>query len=108
MIRSVGPAAENHSRGAARSAGKPSFRRLVLQPIALILPPLPRLKIIDVGAAATERPAYDKLMKALPCDVIGFEPIEAECDKLNAFNLPGHRYLPHAIADGTRRTFYEC
>ena len=44
----------------------------------------------------------------LPCDVVGFEPGAAECEKLNALNRPGHLYLPHAIGDGRQRTFYEC
>jgi FkbM family methyltransferase len=80
-----------------------------LLPIAPILPALPRLKIVDVGAAATpDGPAYVKLMKALPCEVIGFEPAAAECEKLNALKMPGHFYLPYAIGDGSARTFYEC
>ncbi len=80
-----------------------------MPPIAHILPALPRLKIVDVGAAATpDGPAYAKLMRALPCDVIGFEPIREECEKLNAQKMPGHLYLPHAIGDGSSRTFYEC
>lgn len=77
--------------------------------IASILPANPRVKIIDVGAAETvEAPAYARLMAALPCDVVGFEPGAAECEQLNARGIPGHRYLPHAIGDGSPRTFYEC
>jgi FkbM family methyltransferase len=78
-------------------------------PFARLLPVPPRLKIVDVGAAASPSgTAYASLLSSFPCDVVGFEPIEAECAKLNALALPGHRYLPYAIADGTRRTFYEC
>ena len=47
-------------------------------------------------------------MRALPCDVIGFEPAAEECEKLNALKMPGHLYLPHAIGDGSPRTFYVC
>ena len=80
-----------------------------MQPIAPILPALPRLRIVDVGAAATaDGPAYAKLMRALPCDVIGFEPVVEECEKLNALKMPGHLYLPYTIGDGSPRTFYEC
>ena len=83
--------------------------RLALFSIASIVPALPRIKIVDVGAAdATEPPAYARLTAGLPCDVVGFEPGAAECEKLNALNRPGHLYLPHAIGDGSRRTFYEC
>jgi hypothetical protein len=78
-------------------------------PFARLLPVPPRLKIVDVGAAASPSgTAYASLLSSFPCDVVGFEPLEAECAKLNALALPGHRYLPYAIADGTRRTFYEC
>jgi FkbM family methyltransferase len=77
--------------------------------IASIVPALPRIKIVDIGAADTsEPPAYAELVEAFPCDVIGFEPAAAECAKLNALNRPGHLYLPHAIGDGRQRTFYEC
>jgi FkbM family methyltransferase len=77
--------------------------------IASIVPGLPRIKIVDVGAAdAIDAPAYAALTGALPCDVVGFEPQTAECEKLNAVKRPGHLYLPHAIGDGTQRTFYEC
>ena len=77
-------------------------------PIARILPPL-RLKIIDVGAALSPSgTAYANLLRAVPCDVVGFEPVETECARLNRLALPRHLYLPYAIADGARRTFYEC
>jgi FkbM family methyltransferase len=77
--------------------------------IASIVPALPRIKIVDVGAAdATDPPAYAGLTGRLPCDVVGFEPGAAECERLNALNRPGHLYLPYAIGDGSQRTFYEC
>jgi FkbM family methyltransferase len=34
--------------------------------------------------------------------------VAAACEKLNARAIPGHIYLPHAIADGAPRRFYEC
>ena len=78
-------------------------------PIAPILPVLPRIKIVDVGASdTTESAAYARLAGALPCDVVGFEPGAGECEKLNALDRPGHVYLPYAIGDGSQRTFYEC
>lgn len=78
--------------------------------IADLIPPLPRLKIIDVGAMSlgdgTE--PYAMLIDALPCEVIGFEPVETELAKLQASIRHGHSYLPHFIGDGSARTFYEC
>jgi len=78
--------------------------------IAAILPPLPRLKIVDVGAMWTGADAdrYANLENALPCEVIGFEPVAAEYRKLVALNRAHHRYFPHLIGDGSERTFYEC
>ena len=79
-------------------------------PISSLLPPLPRIKIVDIGAMTLGEGTepYAALLKAVPCDVIGFEPIAAELEKLNRLKKPGHRFLPHFIGDGTTRTFYEC
>ena len=78
--------------------------------IAAILPPLPRLKIVDVGAMWTGADAdrYANLENALPCEIIGFEPVAAEYRKLVALNRPHRRYFPHLIGDGSERIFYEC
>lgn len=74
------------------------------------LPPVPRIKIVDVGAMAIEgeSEAYAKLVAALPCDVIGFEPQANECAKLRALNRAGHTYLPYVIGDGSRQVFHTC
>ena len=81
-----------------------------MPPIASILPPIPRLKIIDVGAMWTggDGDRYANLVRALPCDVIGFEPIPAEYQKLIAMSRPHHRYFPYFIGDGYARVFHEC
>ena len=78
--------------------------------IVSILPPLPRLKIVDIGAMLVGKGdvAYSKLSKTLPCEIIGFEPNAAECDKLTRMHHEGHRYLPYFIGDGAPHTFYEC
>ena len=79
-------------------------------PISSLLPPLPRIKIVDVGAMTLGQGTepYAALLKAVPCEVIGFEPVAAELEKLNQLKLPGHKFLPHIIGDGSPRTFYEC
>jgi FkbM family methyltransferase len=78
--------------------------------IGSILPPLPRLKIVDVGAMSIGEnlEPYAALMKALPCDVVGFEPAAVECEKLNGAGHEGRSYLPYFIGDGATHTFYEC
>jgi FkbM family methyltransferase len=75
-----------------------------------ILPPLPHLKIVDVGAMSLGEGSepYAKLMKAMPCDLIGFEPILEECEKLKQMGLEGRSYLPYFIGDGATHTFYQC
>jgi FkbM family methyltransferase len=78
-------------------------------PISSILPHLPHLKIVDVGAAETEQPpAYMRLLAAFPYEIIGFEPQADACRKLSERARPNHRYLPYAIADGSRHSFYQC
>ena len=78
--------------------------------IAPLLPPLPRLKIVDVGAMSLgdDSDVYSPLAAATPCDVYGFEPGGDEVTKLNASAKPGRHYLPYFIGDGSARTFYQC
>jgi len=76
---------------------------------ATLLPPLRRFKIVDVGASAThEPPDFARLVAAVDCDIVGFEPIAAECENLMRGAKPHHLYLPYVIGDGSARTFYEC
>jgi FkbM family methyltransferase len=78
--------------------------------IAPLLPPLPRLKIVDVGAMSLGEgtDAYSALASATPCDVYGFEPGAEEFEKLRASAKPGYHYLPYFVGDGSSQTFYEC
>lgn len=78
--------------------------------IGPLLPPVPPLKVIDVGAMSfgEDQDAYSPLLKAFPCEVIGFEPVTAEYEKLAVKNIPGRSYLPYFVGDGSVRTFHEC
>ncbi|MEM9684327.1 MAG: FkbM family methyltransferase [Pseudomonadota bacterium] len=69
----------------------------------------PTIKVIDVGAMSLgdEHDAYAPLVQANIAEVVGFEPVAAECDKLNALGKPRHRFLPHIVGDGSVRTFHE-
>ena len=53
-------------------------------------------------------PPYNALLTAGIARVTGFEPVEAECRKLNARSGPSHSFLPYAVGDGTTRTFHQC
>jgi FkbM family methyltransferase len=78
--------------------------------ITRLLPALPRLKIVDVGAMSLGEgtDAYYSLTSATLCDVYGFEPGPEALAKLKASAKPRHHYLPYFIGDGSARTFYEC
>ena len=39
------------------------------------------------------------------CEVVGFEPVEAECAKLKQI-YPEHRFLPYCLGDGGAREFF--
>jgi protein O-GlcNAc transferase len=88
----------------AQNAPPPLFN------ITRLLPALPRLKIVDVGAMSLGEgtDAYSRLTSATPCDVYGFEPGAKALAELKASAKPRHHYLPYFIGDGSPRTFYEC
>lgn len=68
----------------------------------------PAIQIVDAGAMAIPGmlPVYEPLLKSGLGRVVGFEPIEEECRKLNAAARKNHSYLPYFIGDGSERTFY--
>lgn len=68
------------------------------------------IRVVDVGAMAIgdEPPPYARIMRDGVTEVVGFEPVRAECDRLNARSRPGHRYLPYFIGDGRDGVFREC
>jgi FkbM family methyltransferase len=68
----------------------------------------PALTIVDVGAMwLNEAEVTYRALTLLPrTRVVGFEPVEEECAKLNALNRPEHTFLPFAIGDGAMRTFH--
>ncbi len=72
----------------------------------VVMPPL--MTAVDIGAMLLEGDVDPlvRLNKLGRLNVIGFEPQAAECEKLNALALPGRRYLPYAVANGMRRSFY--
>lgn len=78
-------------------------------PILDILPRRPTIQVVDIGAMSLGegQDAYSPLVRLAVAEVVGFEPVRAECEKLNAMGKPGHRFLPHVVGDGTRRTFHE-
>lgn len=68
----------------------------------------PAIEIVDVGAMwlGADAVTYKPLLKAENARVVGFEPVESECEKLNKMGMKHQTYLPYFIGDGTERTFY--
>ena len=73
-----------------------------------IVPEVPLIHIIDVGAMllGTEPLVYRSLVERGVATVIGFEPVPAECDRLNKELGPTQRFLPYFVGDGTQGTFH--
>jgi FkbM family methyltransferase len=71
---------------------------------------LETIRVADVGAMwiDAELPPYHAMAKSGAAQVIGFEAVKAECDKLNAKAMTNHRYLPYFIGDGSERVFHTC
>lgn len=67
----------------------------------------PTIDIVDVGAMALgHEPEYAPILKSAPTSLVGFEPVQAECDKLNARKGRNQTYLPYFIGDGSKRKFH--
>jgi FkbM family methyltransferase len=75
--------------------------------ILQLLPhPVGPFKVIDVGAMAIgQEDAFAALVKDGHGQIIGFEPVKQECDRLNATHGPPHLFLPYLIGDGSTKTF---
>ncbi len=86
------------------------FGELIMSQFSLldILPSQPPpLRIVDVGAMLGDEERYAALAARGAASVIGFEPIPAEREKLDA-ERPGNRYLPEVLGDGSERLFNTC
>ena len=67
------------------------------------------LRIVDVGALFEGTPAvYAPLLQDKRTTVVGFEPVQTECDRLNHMFGPVHRFFPYAIGDGGKASFHRC
>jgi len=67
----------------------------------------PTIDIVDVGAMALDsEPEYAPILRSAPTRLVGFEPVQKECDKLNAGKHKNRTYLPYFIGDGRDRTFH--
>lgn len=74
-----------------------------------LLPSLPLISIVDIGAMLPDQQTepYAALVRAGKARVIGFEPNQAECDRLNGIFGPPNRFYPHFVGDGAEAVYYE-
>jgi FkbM family methyltransferase len=74
-----------------------------------LLTPQRRTAIVDIGASDFgEAPPYRPLLDRGIATLIGFEPQPELHAKVDAAKGPLETYLPYAIGDGGRHTFYQC
>ena len=74
-----------------------------------LLPPDSPLTVVDVGARSFQNldAAYAALLDSPYVRVVGFEPDEAECERLNAAGDDRFAYHPLFVGDGRPATFHE-
>lgn len=73
------------------------------------LEPLETLGILDVGAMLIDGnpKEYGNLVDRGYARVVGFEPVETECNRLNnAYQNTGMKFLPYFIGNGTKQKFH--
>jgi protein O-GlcNAc transferase len=75
--------------------------------LADMLPDLPAIEVVAVGAMRIEAEPYDELAAKGRARIVGFEPNWAECEKVARQYGPSHRFLPHFIGRGGPATYYE-
>lgn len=77
-----------------------------------ILPTLTPVRILDLGALQYpgEPPPYEPLLDRVACQVIGFEVLHEECERLTRLHDgdPKFTFLPLAIGDGSERMLHVC
>lgn len=68
--------------------------------------PLETIGILDIGAMNLGTKEYQSLLQQSAARVVGFEPVEAECNRLNS-ELAGNSvsFLPYCIGDGSVQKF---
>lgn len=67
-----------------------------------------RIQIVDIGAMdiGEEQNPYMRLLSGDLACIVGFEPLEQECRKLNKSSANNRKFLPYAVGDGTKKPFY--
>lgn len=72
-----------------------------------LLPDPFMINVLDVGAALSEQPSYQRLVERGRARIIGFEPNPAECERLNQTYGAPHSFYPYFVGSGGPATFHE-
>lgn len=74
-----------------------------------VVPDIPTVNIVDIGAMSLgdDTEPYAPLLRLDKAKVIGFEPDEAECEKLRRRHSKNHEFYPYFIGDGGTATYYQ-
>jgi FkbM family methyltransferase len=72
--------------------------------------PLPKLKVVDVGALPVDgnEEVYQDLLDRDLCEVVAFEPDAALCERLNGESDGSRKFFPYFIGDGQECDFRVC
>ena len=74
-----------------------------------ILQPEQLIQTVDIGALPIDgNPPYKTLLQKKLCKVTGFEPSTTGMMALKSHESQWERYLPYALGDGERHTYYHC
>jgi FkbM family methyltransferase len=75
--------------------------------LSSLIQPETRITILDIGASLLEKPLYDHLLKSGLVRLVGFEPNQKECEKLQTTYGKPHDFFPYFIGDGEPAVFHE-
>ncbi len=80
---------------------------LMIWSLADLMPAGDKLHVLDVGAAFLDDPPYQALVDAGRARISGFEPDQAECEKLQRRYGNSHVFYPHFVGAGGPATFHQ-
>lgn len=75
--------------------------------LSSLVRPTSKIVVMDIGASLLETPPYQPLLYTGLVKLIGFEPNDAECEKLRLHHGEPHQFFPYFIGDGRPATFHE-
>ncbi len=108
LARLTQPAPDNLNAGFWKAL-QPGKGKAEAKTLLELIPDLPIINVVDIGAMllGNDVHPYVSLVESGHARVVGFEPNEAECAKLNAQATDARRFYPYFIGDGDDAIYYE-